>query len=197
MTVMPGNTVSTAQALAGRVRVHLQRIAVRGEPITYKALAEALELQPPNTIHQVAQALEWSMREDAANGHPFIAALVISRVRDGLPAPGFFDIAKELGRHDGEPSGPHAAASHGAMFAAAVDFWSAAGLTPRSGPHRETGLSPKDANPWAKFTCAELEAKLHELRKLIDSGMLTDRSMEHQLTEVGIIENELSRRDGG
>ena len=70
-------------------------------------------------------------------------------------------------------------------------------MTPRSFTRRETGLSPKDANPWAKFTCAELETKLHELRKLIDSGILSDRSLEHQLTEVGIIENELSRRDGG
>ena len=53
-----------------------------------------------------------------------------------------------------------------------------------------------DVNPWAKFTAAELERKLDELRKLIDSGMLTDRSMEHQLREVGIIENELASRDG-
>ena len=67
----------------------------------------------------------------------------------------------------------------------------------RSCAHPETSLSPKEANPWAMFTSAELETKLHELRKLIDSGMLTDRSMEHQFTEVGIIENELSRRDGG
>ena len=70
-------------------------------------------------------------------------------------------------------------------------------MTQRSCAHRETSLPPKEANPWAKFTSAELETKLHVLRKLIDSGMLTDRSIEHQLTEVGIIENELSRRDGG
>ena len=69
-------------------------------------------------------------------------------------------------------------------------------MTQRSCARLETSLSPKEANPWAKFTSAELERKLHELRKLIDSGMLTDRSMEHQFTEVGIIENELSRRDG-
>ena len=69
-------------------------------------------------------------------------------------------------------------------------------MTHRPCTHPETSLSPKDVNPWAKFTSAELEAKLHELRKLIDSGMLTDRSMEHQFTEVAIIENELSKRDG-
>ena len=70
-------------------------------------------------------------------------------------------------------------------------------MTQRSCARAGTNLSLKEANPWAKFTSAELETKLHELRKLIASGMLTDRSLEHQFTEVGIIENELSRRDGG
>ena len=69
-------------------------------------------------------------------------------------------------------------------------------MTQRPRMRPASGPSPAEANPWAKFTTAELEAKLHELRKLIDSGMLTDRSMEHQFTEVGIIENELLRRDG-
>ncbi len=69
------------------------------------------------------------MREDAANDHPFIAALVISRARGGLPASGFFDIAKELGRFDDDPSSPDATASHGAMFAAATAFWSVTDLS--------------------------------------------------------------------
>ena len=70
-------------------------------------------------------------------------------------------------------------------------------MTQRSYTPFSTGEPVRDANPWAKFTAAELETKLAELRKLIDSGILTDRSMEHQFTEVSIIENELSRRDGG
>ena len=125
---MSENNVPPTQPLAGRIRIHLQRIAVRGEPITYKALAEALEVEPPNRIHQITEALEWLMREDAANDHPFIAALVISRARGGLPAAGFFDIAKELGRFDGDPSSPDATASYGAMFAAAAAFWGVPGL---------------------------------------------------------------------
>ena len=128
MTIVLPNDAASTQILARRARTYLQRIAARREPVTYKALAEALELTPPNTIHRVAEALEWLMREDAANQHPFIAALVISRARGGLPAPGFFDIAKELGRFHGDPSGPAAAESYGAMFVAAVAFWSAAGL---------------------------------------------------------------------
>lgn len=68
-------------------------------------------------------------------------------------------------------------------------------MTQRLSANRETSLSPKDANPWAKFTNAELETKLDELRKLIDSGILTARSLEHQFAEVGIIENELAGRN--
>ena len=128
MTAVSENAVPTTQSLAGRARTHLQRIAARGEPITYKALADALDLVPPNTIHQLTEALERLMRQDAANGHPFIAALAISRARGGMPAPGFFDIAKELGRFDGDPSGPDAAASYGAMFDEAIAFWRATGL---------------------------------------------------------------------
>ena len=133
MTAMPENGAPTTQALAGHVRTYLRRVAARGEPITYKELAEALELVPPNTIHQVTEALEWLMQEDAANEHPFIAALVIGRARGGLPAPGFFDVARDLGRFDGNPSGSDAAASHGAMFDAAVAFCSVTDLTESGG----------------------------------------------------------------
>ena len=98
-------------ALAQRVRSHLQQVADRAAPITYKALAEAVHVKPPNRIHQIAEALEHTMREDAANGHPFIAALVISKARGGLPAPGFFQ------------AGPRASSFHAATFAAAVAFW--------------------------------------------------------------------------
>ena len=69
-------------------------------------------------------------------------------------------------------------------------------MTQRPSARREMSVPPKEVNPWAKFTKAELETKLGELRKLIHSGMLTDRSLEHQFTEVGIIENELAGRNG-
>lgn len=123
MTAAYANGMPAVQRRADEARAYLQEIAARDEPITYKALAQALALTPPNTIHQVTEALEWLMREDAANGHPFIAALVVSRTRGGLPAPGFFDTAKTLGRFDGDPSGPNAAAFHGAMLDAAMAFW--------------------------------------------------------------------------
>jgi hypothetical protein len=55
----------------------------------------------------------------------------------------------------------------------------------------------KQTDAWAKFTTAELETKLAELRKLVDGDMLTDRSMDQQFTEIAFIERELASRDGG
>jgi hypothetical protein len=43
---------------------------------------------PPLSIHQVMEALERLMEEDAAADRPFIAALAISKARGGLPGPG-------------------------------------------------------------------------------------------------------------
>ena len=37
---------------------------------------------------------------------------------------------------------------------------------------------------------------LATLQKLIDSGTLADRSVDHQFTEIAITVNELARRDG-
>ena len=121
-----GATTGTANVLALRVRTYLCQIAGQATPITYQALAKALDLSPPNTIHQLTVALEWLMEEDAAAAHPLIAALVISRARDGLPAPGFFDCARRVGHFDGDPSGPEASAFYAAEFNAAVEFWRSA-----------------------------------------------------------------------
>ncbi|MEC5325559.1 hypothetical protein [Aurantimonas sp. A3-2-R12] len=124
---MPDNAATTAtSALTSRVRTHLCRIAGQATPITYQALAKALDLTPPNTIHQVTVALEYLMAEDAAAGRPLIAALVVSKARGGLPAPGFFNTAQRLGRFGGDPSGPGAPAFYAAEFDAAVAFWRAA-----------------------------------------------------------------------
>lgn len=113
-------------ALPVRVRKHLQDIATKSVPTTYHALAKTLGLAPPNTIHQLTESLEQLMREDAAIARPFIAALVISKARGGLPAPGFFDCAARLGRFGGDPTGLEASAFHAAEFNAARNFWRAA-----------------------------------------------------------------------
>lgn len=127
---MAGSDEETAEALAERVRAQLRTVAGQGAPITYKALANALGLTPPNTVHRVTQALETLMAEDAAAGRPMIAALVVARARGGLPAPGFFDCAARLGRFSGNAS--EAAAFHAAELEAAAEFWRTGAPTPRS-----------------------------------------------------------------
>ncbi len=72
-------------------------IACAGGTITYQALAEALALVPPHTIHRVTRALEALMAADAQAGRPPLAVVVVSRTRGGLPAPGFFIAARRLG----------------------------------------------------------------------------------------------------
>lgn len=112
-------------ALAPRLRKYLQDIAGRAIPITYLALANALQLMPPRTIHRLTDALERLMVEDAAAGRPFIAALVISRAHGSLPATGFFDCAARLGRSHVPATGPEACAFHAKELSAAVVFWGA------------------------------------------------------------------------
>ena len=113
----------TSETLPRRLRAHLQALATRRVPIPYQEAAKALRLSPPNTIHQVTQALEILMAEDAANDRPFIAAMVISKARGGLPAPGFFDCAARLGRFHGDATGPDARVFHAAELNAAAALW--------------------------------------------------------------------------
>ena len=115
----------TSQTLARRLRAHLQALAALRLPITYQEAAKALLLSPPNTIHQVAEALEQIMAEDSAADRPFIAAMVISRLRGGLPAPGFFDCAARLGRFAGDATcmDADARAYHEVEINAAFTFW--------------------------------------------------------------------------
>lgn len=116
---------SANDCLADQARAALRRWAARRATVTYRVLAGALNLQPPNTIHRLAAALEYTMREDADARQPFIAALVVSRIRDGLPAPGFFDCARRLGRFAGDPTGPDIRAFHVAELEAAMRAWGA------------------------------------------------------------------------
>ncbi|WP_166416408.1 hypothetical protein [Cochlodiniinecator piscidefendens] len=105
-------------ALAAQVRAYLSDLTRHDVPVTYHALAKSMQLSPPNTIHQITMALECLIEEDAAAGHPLIAALVISKTRGGLPAPGFFDSARRVERFGEDPS-----AFHKAEFDNAVKFW--------------------------------------------------------------------------
>ena len=109
--------------LPERIRAYLTELARRRGTITYRDLAKALEVQPPNTIHQVTDALEVLMQEDRANGAPFLAAMVVSKVRYGLPAPAFFSFARSLGRLRGSDTGQETHACHAGELQSAWDYW--------------------------------------------------------------------------
>ena len=93
----------------------------------------------PSTHGRVGNLIE----EDAAAARPLIAALVVSKARGGLPAPGFFDCARRVGCFDGDPSGPEGSAFYAAEFNRAVEFWSAAAdvvdQVPKFDRHPEDG----------------------------------------------------------
>jgi hypothetical protein len=110
-----------------RARAFLEAIAKRRIVITYQELASALQILPPHSIHQVTEALEHLMQEDAASDRPFIAALAISKARGGLPGPGFFDCARRLGRFAGDQGGQDAKTFHAAELNAVFAFWDGSG----------------------------------------------------------------------
>ncbi|MBZ0216437.1 MAG: hypothetical protein K8F25_07790 [Fimbriimonadaceae bacterium] len=114
-------------SLPVRLRDRLRKSATGATAITYQMLARDLRLGPPNTIRQVTGALEQLMREDAARDHPFIAALAIGKSHNGLPAPGFFQMAALLGRYKGDMTRADMTEFHASELLAAIDFWRSPG----------------------------------------------------------------------
>ncbi|MGY8791829.1 MAG: hypothetical protein ACKVKR_16350, partial [Pseudomonadales bacterium] len=54
---------------------------------------------------------------------PLIATFVISKIRGGIPAPGFFDCARKTGRLTGEPSVSQNAIFYANELKDAAIFW--------------------------------------------------------------------------
>lgn len=77
----------------------LDALAATAATQTYGDLARDLGLR----MGALTAALECLMAEDAAAGHPLRAALCRARLGDGLPAPGFFQLAERLGRDISDP----------------------------------------------------------------------------------------------
>ena len=95
-----------------RAEMALNAALQAGQTITYAELADAATIPKPQRIHKLTVWLESTMRKDHADGKPLRAALVISRNRSGLPAPGFFMLCGELGLYDGSGSGESAVHFH-------------------------------------------------------------------------------------
>ena len=109
-------------ATRARLRADLRFVAALGATVTYHEAARGIGLKPPHVIHSVTGLLEELMEEDAGAGHPFIAAMVVSRARDGLPGLAFFETAARLGRFHGDPWSDAAMSYHAAELALAHAF---------------------------------------------------------------------------
>jgi hypothetical protein len=106
----------------------LRRLAGEGRCASYAELAELAGYRPPHRIHRLTEDLEMTIREDHAAGRPLRAAFAVSRGAAGtagIPGRGFFMLLQELGRYDGPPGGPEAAACHARELAAALAYWTA------------------------------------------------------------------------
>ncbi len=60
--------------LKERLRQILIEQAQTGNPTTYRELASGLGLEPPNTIHRIAEVLESLMQDDVGAGRPILQA---------------------------------------------------------------------------------------------------------------------------
>lgn len=92
---------AAGSTLRDRIRAHLSGLSADQVPMTYGQLARAMGLYLPGSIAKVTQALEATMVEDAKNGVPFLASLVVSKIAHGNAANGFLQQARTLGRGPG------------------------------------------------------------------------------------------------
>lgn len=96
------------EALLGRLAAVLEQARVQRRTLTYLQVADALAIDAPQRIHKTTRLIEILLNEDARAGRPIRSALAVSRIRNGRPAPGFFDRARRLGLFDGnDPEGFH------------------------------------------------------------------------------------------
>ncbi len=103
----------------------LTGLAEQGRTMTYRDLAQAANIPPPKTIHKLTLALEEMVRSDHADSLPLLAALAVGRGPEGIPGPGFFQLAASLGLYDGDDRGATAQAFHQAEVIRVFDYWGA------------------------------------------------------------------------
>lgn len=99
----------------------LAQLAAQQQTISYGALARDLAIPGPSTIAKLTAALEVLMEEDAALGLPLRAALCAGRLANGLPAQGFFDKARTLGRFANSDPQDFVATERNRLFALNVE----------------------------------------------------------------------------
>lgn len=123
LTVAGAESSPTTIEIAACLRASLCRVAGRDVPVSCVSLAAWLARYMPHANRRLYEALEFLMREDAEQGRPFIASLVIVPTRGGLPGPWFFDLAAQLGRFAGQADDLDAWAYHARELHRAAAYW--------------------------------------------------------------------------
>jgi len=103
--------------LVAALEAHLAQLAARRETTHYLAVARALAVRPPHHLRKVMRSLEELASRHHAAGQPLLSALVVSRVRAPIPAPGFFAHLATLGAYAGAEEGEEARRWHQAEIA--------------------------------------------------------------------------------
>ena len=96
-TASSTHETSSDEAWVARLIDQLDQLQAKGQLVTYLELADLIGLSGPQRIHRLTGWLETTLARDHALGRAPRAALVVSRFRGGLPAPGFFQCAQALG----------------------------------------------------------------------------------------------------
>lgn len=93
----PSHTWELAKTQA---RAVIRHRGARGHFITYQELTQeirAIPFEPDSTVfHRMLGQISW---EEDACGCGLLTALVIHKGSDGMPGPGFWELAKRLGRN--------------------------------------------------------------------------------------------------
>jgi hypothetical protein len=91
------------------VYCELIRAARYGGVTTYQAIAQAMGIRPigGHMSSQTGQILGEILEDEINWGRPMLTALVVGSV-DGMPGPGFFNLAREFGKlHDDSEDAEH------------------------------------------------------------------------------------------
>ena len=84
----------------------LDQLAIDKSTISYRNLADHLQVSPPGRIQKITTILETLIIENHHFNKPLMSSLVTGR--NGLPGRGFFQICQKIGRYFGPDNGPQA-----------------------------------------------------------------------------------------
>jgi hypothetical protein len=84
----------------------LNQLASDKSTISYRNLADHLQVSPPGRIQKITTILETLIIENHHLNKPLMSSLVTGR--NGLPGRGFFQICHKIGRYFGPDKGPQA-----------------------------------------------------------------------------------------